>query len=151
MAEEPRAIKEASVQQIPEHQHQDLGHELGVHAAGVVGGVVRAGHRGLPVKARVLGALAAQRAQVPGRFTAVALFVKGVARAGAAQKGADDLPPDMGGGVTAHHLQTGVRQRVEPLIEPGEHGGQQARQQVGDQARVEGLAGLAAHWLATCR
>jgi len=49
------------------------------------------------MEARVLWALAAQGAHVPGGLAGVTLLVKAVTRALAREERTDDLPPDMGG------------------------------------------------------
>ena len=119
---EPDAIKQTAIQQIVEHQHRDLGYQFGVHAAGVAGRVIGTGDGGHARKAGVLGSLTAQDTQVPSGFAGLSLLVKAVARALAAEKGGEDLPPEMGGRVEAHLLDARVGQAVEPLIEAGENG-----------------------------
>jgi len=52
---------------------------LRIDAAGMTGGIIRAGHRGLPLKTRVLGSLATELPQVPGRGSGLALLIEGVA------------------------------------------------------------------------
>jgi hypothetical protein len=52
----------------------------------------------------------------------LSLLVKAVTRTFAAQKGGEDLPPEMGGCVEAHLLDAWVGQAVEPLIEARENG-----------------------------
>ena len=127
----PDAIKEAALQQIPEHQHRDLGHQFRVHAAGVAGGVIRAGDGGLALKARVLGRLAAQGAHIPSRLSGLALLVEAVARALAGEKGGDDLPPEVGGRIEAQLLDARVGQAVEPVVEAGENGPHDPHQSLG--------------------
>jgi hypothetical protein len=119
MVQQPGAIEQAAFEQITEHEHGDLGHQLRVHAAGVAGRVIRASDPGLARKARIFGRLAAEGAQVPGRCSGLPLLIEAVARALAGEKGGQDVPPEVGGRIDAHRLRPRVGQAVEPGVETG--------------------------------
>src|SRR6185295_10123008 len=91
----PRVVKEASLQQIPEHQDRNLGDLFGGHATGVVSGVIGTSNGGLAIKARIFRALATQVAHVPSGLAGLTLLVKAIARALAGEECANDLPPEM--------------------------------------------------------
>jgi hypothetical protein len=118
--QEANAIEKPALQKLAKHQGGDLSHGLGVHPVGVVGGVIRTGHGGRSRKTMVLRGLTAQGAQVPGGLSGLSLLVEAVAGSGAGQEGSQDLPPEVGSAIEAHHLHPGVGQAVEPVIEVGE-------------------------------
>jgi hypothetical protein len=141
-------VKGPSLQQITKHERRDLRHQLRIHATGVVGCVVRTADRRAPRKARIFRALVAQLAHVPSGFTRLALLVIAIARTGAGQERANDLPPEVGGGINAHFLHTGVGQAIEPGIKFGKGCPPHPDKALSAQRRINARKRLAARWLA---
>ena len=65
MAEEAGTLEHPALQKLLNHAQGDLFDLVRVHSAGMMFGVIRAGHGGVTFKARVFPGLAAQLPQVP--------------------------------------------------------------------------------------